>query len=185
MIWKKLDEVYEVSECGDVRSVDRYVEQKSRTYWVKGKALEHNIDRKGYHRVGLNKDSKRKYEGVHRLVAKLFIENPENKPEVNHIDGDKSNNHYTNLEWVTRSENMKHGYEMGLITHLSDNSKAQMKEVIKTDSSGREMFYPSLAEASRKDGISISYLSQIINGVRPQKDDCTWAFAEPVEEEEE
>jgi len=185
MIWKKLDEVYEVSEYGDVRSVDRYVEQKSRTYWVKGKALEHNIDRKGYHRAGLNKDSKRKYEGIHRLVAKLFIENPENKPEVNHMDGDKSNNHYTNLEWVTRSENMKHAVETGLITHVFEYPKTQRKGVVKTDKNGRKTFYPSLAEASRKDGISIPYLSQIVNGIRPQKDGCDWAFAVPVEEEEE
>ena len=135
--------------------------------------------------MGLSKDSKSKYKAVHRLVARLFVNNPDNKPEVNHIDGDKSNNHYTNLEWVTRSENMKHGYETGLITHLSDNSKAQRKGVVRTDNSGNKTLYPSLAEASRKDGISIAYLSQIINGVRPQKDGYTWAFTKPVEELEE
>lgn len=182
MNWKKLDEIYEVSEYGDVRSRDRVIQRRGRKHSIKGQTLTHNICRNGYHRVGLNKDSKRKYKAVHRLVARLFVNNPDNKPEVNHIDGDKSNNHYTNLEWVTRSENMKHGYEMGLITHLSDNSKAQRKGVIKTDNSGNKTFYPSLAEASRKDSISISYLSQIINGDRPQKDDCAWAFAVPVQE---
>ena len=185
MIWKKLDEVYKVSEYGEVRSRDREIQRGGRKHNIKGQALTHNVCRNGYHRVELNKDSKRRSEAVHRLVARLFVDNPGNKPEVNHIDGDKSNNHYTNLEWVTRSENMKHAYEMGLITHLSDNSKARRKGVIKTDNSGNETFYPSLAEASRKDGISIAYLSQIINGVSPQKDGCTWIFRKPVEEVEE
>lgn len=180
MNWKKLDEVYEVSEYGDIRSVDRVIKRGGRKHSIKGQTLNHNICRNGYHRVGLNKNGNRRYKAVHRLVAELFVENPDSKPEVNHIDGDKSNNHYTNLEWVTRSENMKHGYETGLIAHLSENSKSQRKGVIKIDDSGGKTFYPSLVEASRKDGISIAYLSQIINGVRPQKDDCTWQFAVPV-----
>lgn len=51
---------------------------------------------------------------VHRIVATYFCDNPEHKPEVNHIDGNKSNNRASNLEWVTRSENERHAYRTGL-----------------------------------------------------------------------
>lgn len=63
---------------------------------------------KGYLRVPLFKDGKRKWHKVHRLVAQAFIPNPDNKPQVNHIDGNKQNNSVTNLEWVTDEENKLH-----------------------------------------------------------------------------
>lgn len=64
--------------------------------------------RKGYLRVPLKNGNKRKWHKVHRLVAQAFIPNPENKPQVNHIDGNKKNNSVTNLEWVTDEENKEH-----------------------------------------------------------------------------
>lgn len=72
--------------------------------------------KEGYIRLELNKDGLAKNLTVHRLVAQAFIPNPEGKSEVNHIDGNKSNNHVSNLEWVTRSENMVHAIKNNLQT---------------------------------------------------------------------
>ena len=69
----------------------------------------------GYRIVNLSFEGKTKTFYIHRLVAQAHIPNPENKATVNHIDGDKSNNRVSNLEWTTRSENSKHGYDNGLI----------------------------------------------------------------------
>ncbi|MDJ0690372.1 MAG: NUMOD4 domain-containing protein [Xenococcaceae cyanobacterium MO_188.B32] len=68
----------------------------------------------GYLRVGLYEGKIRKYKLVHRLVAEAFIPNPENKPAVNHINGCKTDNNVSNLEWVSASENMSHAHRNGL-----------------------------------------------------------------------
>jgi transcriptional regulator len=89
---------YEVSDSGDVFSVKT------------GKKLVAVRVRDGSMRLTLIKDKKRVNVTVHRIVAKTFIINLENKPQVNHKDGDRSNNHISNLEWVTASENIQHAY---------------------------------------------------------------------------
>ncbi len=76
------------------------------------KILKHDINYDGYHRVCLWKNNMSKKYLVHRLVAQKFIPNPFNKPEVNHIDGNKSNNDVSNLEWVTTKENAIHAYHI-------------------------------------------------------------------------
>lgn len=68
----------------------------------------------GYYRVCLTKNGINKFCYVHKLVLETFKDNPENKPEGNHIDGNKQNNHLLNLEWCTSSENKKHAYKMGI-----------------------------------------------------------------------
>lgn len=79
-----------------------------------GKALAQRLNRDGYSVVELWKNNKKTVYTVHRFVAKAFIENPENKPCVNHIDGNKANNKVENLEWVTYSENSIHALKTGL-----------------------------------------------------------------------
>lgn len=71
-------------------------------------------DKKGYLVTDLYRDGKRKTVRVHRLVAEEYLPNPDNKPEVNHIDGNKHNNFYSNLEWVSKKENCRHAWENSL-----------------------------------------------------------------------
>lgn len=80
-----------------------------------GKQVYVHVNKKGYNFVRLYVDGKSKTYLVHRLVAQLYIPNPDNKPEVNHKDGNKSNNNDWNLEWSTSQENVDHAVAVGLI----------------------------------------------------------------------
>lgn len=81
------------------------------------------INANGYETISLNnKDGDQKWLRVHRLVAQIFIPNPENKPEVNHKDTNKLNNHKDNLEWVTSKENKEHAISNGLYESMRENS---------------------------------------------------------------
>jgi hypothetical protein len=76
-----------------------------------------------------NKKIKRTGVRIHQIVCRLFVDNPKNKPEVNHIDGIKTNNHYTNLEWNTRSEQMLHAFRLGLKSVSgTNNPRAKLSE---------------------------------------------------------
>ena len=105
---------YEVSSLGNVRSLDRLVVHKKRNGVVKclykGKLLEHKWTKGLYDQIYISRE-KQKY--VHRLVAQAFIPNPENKPQVNHLDNNPSNNNVSNLEWTTQKENMEHCAKQG------------------------------------------------------------------------
>lgn len=93
-----------------------------------GKEINPYIDSTKYSKVGLAKGyGEQKKFLLHRLVAEAFIPNPNNKPEVNHIDGNKQNNCVANLEWVTRAENVKHAQKNGLMTKVTDEVVSQRK----------------------------------------------------------
>lgn len=104
---------------------------------LKGRSL------KGYKRVTLMKEGKTIDALVHRLIAQTFLPNPENKPYINHIDGDKTNNSVSNLEWCTQKENVQHAIETGLKddrgTHSSRAScnEEKLKEIRSLISEGK------------------------------------------------
>lgn len=107
--------LYKIGDYGTVVSLAKEIHRANGgTRLQPEMILKHCIVRGGYHRVTLFKEKKRFRIMVHRLVAMHFIRNPENKPEVNHLFGDKNDNSASSLEWATRSENGKHAYRIGL-----------------------------------------------------------------------
>lgn len=125
---------YSVTECGRVY-MHSYVDTIGRL--LKGRWIKFTVGEQGYSRASIFG----KLKFVHRLVAGAFIGNPSNKPSVNHIDCDKSNNNVSNLEWVTRSENTIHAYDNNRIPHgenhlkskLSDFDVIKIRELIKSN----------------------------------------------------
>lgn len=89
------------------------------------KWLKLTIEKFGYVRVSLQVNGRSKKMSVHRLVAKTFIPNPDNLPQVNHMDGDKQNNHVSNLEWCSGEHNIRHAYKLGLIPNNSGTKNNQ------------------------------------------------------------
>ena len=117
-IWKPIEgyeNLYQVSSYGRVKSNDRTeICKNGLVRFREGKILKPHQNYNGYLWVSLCKNDKRKKKKIHRLVAKAFIPNTNNKPQVNHIDGNKHNNNLKNLEWVTSKENMEHAVKKGL-----------------------------------------------------------------------
>lgn len=112
---------------------DYYVTKEGLVFSSKtNKFLKFSYDKKGYQRVGLYiGNCKSKTIKVHRLVAETFIPNLKNKTDVNHKDGNKSNNNISNLEWTTRSENMKHAFKTGLKI-ITDKQISRFKTMVKS-----------------------------------------------------
>jgi hypothetical protein len=116
IIWKKVSSNpnYEVSNTGEIRSLERAVKNSDTTTRTVKARIKKAFINAGYAYVQLYADDKRKVMAVHRLVAEAFIENPDNKPMVNHLNGNKLKNNACNLEWCTCSENHQHAWATGL-----------------------------------------------------------------------
>lgn len=132
------------------------------------------VSNKGYLRVCLRKsDGTQRNASVHRLVAEAFIPNPEDLPEINHKDEDKTNNRVDNLEWCTPKENANYG------TRNYKISRGVSKAVIGYDDRGYERYFESMLEASRNiGGARSSHIGDCCRGKRKTSGGLKWRFAE-------
>lgn len=145
-MWKDIEGyegLYQVSTLGRVKN--------SRT----GRVLKVGKIGNGYLIVNLYKDGKRTNYKVHRLVAQAFIPNPQNKPQVNHIDEDKENNYVENLEWSTAKENNNHG------TRTLRMSKTKSKPIICVETG---IDYYGISECARQMGLHQQSITAVLKG---------------------
>ena len=164
--WSRIKDYpdYLISTSGRVKSF-RSISSKLNG----GRMLTDTDNGRGYRSITLTNVSGNKTNSLHRLIAITFLPNPENKAEVNHIDGNKANNRVDNLEWVTSKENTNHAIDSGLI----DNKKAVLQFTIDGDFV-RE--YESIKEAGRQTGVDDSAIVKVCKGIHRQSGNYIWKY---------
>lgn len=161
--------LYQVSNEGYIKSLPKsWFVKNGGEFGHNGKLLKPNLTGRGYYKCILSKDLKTKTFLVHRLVAEAFIPNPENKPQVNHINGIKTDNRVENLEWATAKENITHADSTNLrnnrgelngITTLKEEDVLKIRELYSTGK------YSSRKLASMFNVKSKSTILRIVNRV--------------------
>lgn len=166
-IWKDIpgyEGFYQVSDMGKIKGISRTVRRKSvaknqgEFFTIKEKYKNILRDTYGYEIVGFCKNSKLKTIKVHRIIATAFIPNPENKPQVNHINGFRNDNRIENLEWCTSKENIIHSFK-----HLNKNEtrfkieKLNPLPILQFELNGALIKeYPTRAQAEKETGVNQS-----------------------------
>ena len=167
-IWKEIegyDGFYQVSNLGDVKSIGGQIGNAIR----KPRVLKQSLTIDGYPKVRLQRGNEDRTVTVHRLVAMYFVPNPNNEETVNHIDGNKMNNVFSNLEWTDRSGQMHHAYKLNLksarVGSSNSNAKLTPKEVryIRDNYIKGNREYGSSA-LGRKFGVTHRVITLIANG---------------------
>lgn len=171
--WKCIEgyKDYEVSNLGNIRS---YRNNKGKTSAVPH-LLSPKTDHNGYYFVNLYSGRKMKSFKIHRLVASAFIPNPENYPQINHIDEVKTNNCVGNLEWCSAKQNVNHG-----TTHLRScmtRRRCCTKEVYQFSLEGDliQTFY-SCSEAARQTGLKIACIAKAANHLSHFAGNWLWSY---------
>jgi len=168
-IWKPVrgyESYYEVSNDGEIRTIERIITLPTHSYLKKQKLLTQYKDGKGYMHVKLyDGRGKPKSLTIHRIVASAFLDNPNNLAEVNHIDHNKNNNNLDNLEWISRGDNIRHSYsKRDPKTYKgSGNKNSKLTEdaviSIRKEYEEKKTTYKNLAD---KHGVGITLIGYII-----------------------
>ena len=168
-VWKPIkgyEDRYEVSNLGKVKSLSR----KKGWCIAKEKIIIPCTSRTGYFVVDLYKNYSRKHHQIHRLVAQAFIPNPDNKPQVNHLDGDRKNNSVDNLEWSTAKENQLHK-----VYTLGSKSGKDIKKILCVETGEMYKSVHQAASALGKDS-SFSIIAESARGKRPRALGYHWRY---------
>lgn len=155
---KGYDGIYEVSELGKIRSVDRIVECKDgSTRKRKGKELKLQMNNKGYAIVRLNKNGIYKTQSVHRLIAEAFLPNPDNLPQIHHLNHDRKDNRACNLQWVSKAEQRDEHW-----TKAQSKAKGIRLRVV---GHGIDKIYNSAHEVERELGVDRNCARKVARGI--------------------
>lgn len=177
-VWKTYPEYnfIEASNLGRIRSKDRYIMRKDgKKCHVKGYILKQWLDRGSYLFVNFRVNGKKISRKVHRIIASAFIPNPNNLPEVDHIDCDRTNNAVSNLRWVTRQENIVHRDRLG---HTAKRNSPK-KPVIAVNLETLEVcLFESQHEAARQLSASQANIWRVINNRRKTIRGCWFCYAD-------
>lgn len=164
--WKIIKDFpsYMISDKGEVKSLNFNGTKREQI-------LKPIYNKKGYLCVSLYENRKIRSRLIHRLVAQSFLPNPDNKPQVNHIDGNKENNSVSNLEWCNNSENQLHAYKIGLNKNI--------KSVLQFDKRGNFIKeWSSMAIAAKTLGIDIAHLQRACKNPTYSSGGYRWRYKE-------
>jgi hypothetical protein len=158
-IWKDIlnyENIYQISNFGRVKSIERKLNTGNNFFRIKKEnILKQQSNKRGYSTCILTKNNKIQGVLIHRLVAQAFLPNPKNKPQVNHINGIKSDNNISNLEWNTSSENNKHAH-LNKLNNARKGSENSLSKIVLNLENG--IYYDSLKEAAYYNNINYGTL---------------------------
>lgn len=214
-IWKDIEgyeEMYQVSNLGRVKGLERTIIRKDgKPLTIEEQILKPSLDSRGYYFVSLTKNKQPKNYRIHRLIAEAFIPNPDNKPEIDHINTVPTDNRIENLRWVTHKENMNNQTTISKMSnsqqgkHLTQETKEKISKSLKDNPSkpwlgkfGNEhpnskpilqftkdgdfmRKWECFSEIERNLGINHSNILKVIKGIRNHTGGYKWGYAEDYE----
>lgn len=167
-IWRDIpgyEGLYQVSAFGKVKSL------------ITNRILKDRFDHKGYLSVILYKNNTKKVIKVHRLVAKIFLDNKDNKEQVNHKDGNKANNNVSNLEWCNCKENIQHAFKIKLKENPKYGNHPEAKKVCQYDMDGNLIkIYNSISQARDENNFNSSKICACCKGKQQSSFGYKWSY---------